>query len=222
MRRTFLIALSLLLCALPCLAQAEHGVTLSFGTNSVTAAGITPGKSAVLFASGLAADDAQQRVVRWVRILSDDDRDGRVTLTLAERVPAATIWAAVDLANGQYAVASPNGSMPRVTKLPPGAFRRSNGSSAVDQFGFDHPVLELLYVHPGLGAWTWTALDGRMLDRDGPNGVTLISVADAKPVGDTAGKPAGFAPGGVLVAVDWYDMEALILRLDGGLLGGAP
>lgn len=202
-------------------AAPQNAPTLTFGTNAVTAAGITPGKSAVFFASGLMADGAQQRVVRWAQVISDDDRDGVVSLTLDGNVPTVTVWVVVDLTNGQFGVGSPAGFSPKVARLPSGAFRRSAGSSAVDLFGFDHPVLDLLYVHPGLGAWTWNAVDGRAFDRDNANGVTLISVADARPLGDTRGKPAELTPGGVLVAVDWYYMEVLAVRLDAAVLKGA-
>jgi hypothetical protein len=216
-----LLAAMLSLQALPCLAQGNSGVTLTFSANAVTAAGITPGKSAVFFASGLMPDGAQQGVVRWSQIVSDDDRDGRVTLTMTNRIPSVTIWAVVDLTNGQFGVGSPGGFAPRVTRLVPGAFRRSGGSAAVDLFGFDHPVLDLLYVFPGKGAWTWNAVDGRApFDRDGANGVTLVSVADAKPLGDANGKPSEFAAGGVLIAIDWYHMEVVTVRVDAAVLGG--
>lgn len=213
-----LFCIAFAVCAVAAASQA--GPTLTFGAGSVTAVGITPGKSAVFFASGLMADGAQQRIVRWAQIVSDDDRDGRVTLTLPGKVPNVTAWVVVDLTNGQFVAGSPGGFSPRVTQLPSGAFRRSNGSSAVDLFGFDHPVLDLLYVHPGLGAWTWNAVDGRALDHDKANGVTLVSVADAKPLGDTRGKPTEFALGGVLIAVDWYHMEVVTVRLDAAVLKG--
>jgi len=211
------------LCA-PCsLAQGQPDLTLTFGTNAVTADGITPGQAAVFFASGLAPDGAQQRIVRWKDVVSDDDRDGRVTLTLNDPVPLVTVWAVVDLTDGRYAVGSPEGFHAHLARLPAGAFRHGSGSSVVDLFGFDHPVLDLLYVHPGRGAWTWIAVDGRLLDRDAGNGITLIAAGDGTPLGDVHGKPPSeFTPGGVLVAIDWYHMDVLATRLDAAVLGGAP
>jgi hypothetical protein len=203
------------------LAQGQAGVTLSFGANTVTADGITHGKAAVFFATGLVPDDEQQRIVRWRKIVSDDDGDGRVSLALDGGVTRSTIWAVVDLTDGRFAIGSPPGFYPRFTRIPNAAFRHSGGSAAVDLFGFDHPVLDLLYVHPGLGAWTWNAVDGRSLDRDRPNGVTLIAAGDGTPLGDTRGKRDEFSPGGILVAIDWYHMEVLAIRLDAAILGGA-
>lgn len=89
------------------------------------------------------------------------------------------------------------------------------------RFGFDHPALDLLYVQPGKGAWAWYAMDGRKLDHDGANGVTLIDAADGIPVGDTAGNATELEVGGTLVAVDWYNMEYAVLRLDEATVGAA-
>lgn len=200
---------------------APPEVTITFGPSSVTAAGITPGKSAAFFASGLIPDGPHQQIVRWRQIVSDDDHDGSVTLPVDGGAPRFTIWAVVDLTNGRYAVASPPEFHPRVTELPHGAFRRSAGANAVDQFGFDHAVLDLLYVHPGRGAWTWNAVDGRVLDRDASNGITLVAAGDGTPLGDTNGKASEFTAGGVLVAIDWFNLEVLALPLDGAVLGGA-
>jgi len=202
------------------LAQGQSGVTISFGANSVTASGITPGKSAVFFASGLAPDDEQQRVIHYQQIVTDDDRDGRVTLTLNDPVPMATIWAVVDLTDGRYSLGSP-GPYGRFAKpIPGGSFRRGGRSPSVDVFGLAHPVLDILYVHPGVGAWTWIAVDGRGLDGGPPDGITRVAVGDARAVGDAHGKPPnGFVPGGLLVAIDWYHMSVATARLDDALLG---
>jgi hypothetical protein len=209
------------LVLLSLLAQGQSGVTISFGANSVTASGITPGKSAVFFASGLVPDDEQQRVIHYQQIVADDDRDGRVTVTLSEPVPAVTVWAVVDLTDARYAFGSPNGSYGRiVSPIPHGAFRRSAQSSAVDLFGLAHPVLDILYVHPGVGAWTWIAVDGRGLDPGPADGITRVAVGDARAVGDAHDKPPNeFVPGGLLVAIDWYHMSVVAARLDSALLG---
>jgi hypothetical protein len=213
--------LSLLLLSL--LAQGQSGVTISFGTNSVTAAGITPGKSAVFFGSGLAPDGEQQRVIHIQQLVGDDDRDGRVTLTLSEPVPLVTVWAVVDLSNAHYVLGSPGWYGRNARSIPTGAFRRSGSSSAVDLFGLGAPVLDVLYVHPGIGAWKWIASDGRGLDPGPADGITRVAVGNAKSIGDPHGKPPdAFVPGGVVVAIDWYHMSVVAGRLDNALLEAAP
>lgn len=211
---------SLLVLAAGVAQAASPEVTITFGPASVTAAGITPGKSAVFFASGLIADGPHQQIVRWKQIVSDDDHDGSVTLPVEGGAPKFTIWAVVDLANGRYVVASPPEFLAHIIEVSHGGFPRSAGSSVVDRFALDHPVLDVLYVHPGRGAWTWNAMDGGRLDRDGANGVTLIAVDDGRPLGDTQGKASELTAGGVLIAIDWYHLEVLAVQLDGAMLRG--
>jgi hypothetical protein len=200
-------------------AQPANNVSVSFGATTVTASGITPGKSALFFASGIRKNGYDQSRVRITRTVGDDDRDGIVTFDLGATVPATTVWVVVDLNSGHFTLAMPVEAVAEEVALPRSAFHKTG--SAVVRFGFDHPTLDLLYVHPGRGVWTWSAVDGRLLDRDGPNGVTLIDVADGKRADGGSDAASDFAPGGTLVAVDWYKMQYAVVHLDGSTLGGA-
>lgn len=202
-------------------AVASGAVTLTLAANSATASGITPGGRAVFFASGLQHNGYDTSFVRIATIVSDDANSGTVTLTLTDPISATTIWAVVDLTDGRYAVASPAGYTTRTVDLPRNVLRRVSGRTGVVRFGFDHPALDLLYVQPGMGAWAWYAMDGRKLDHDGANGVTLIDAADGIPLGDTSGNATELEVGGTLVAVDWYNMEYAVLRLDEATVGAA-
>jgi hypothetical protein len=214
------IAMTVVLsAAFPLMAQPANDVAVSFNATSVTASGITPGKSALFFASGIRKNGYDQSRVRVVRTVTDDDRDGTVTFDLGASVPATTVWVVVDLNNGHFTLATPVEAVADEVPLPRNAFHKSG--NAVVQFGFDHPTLDLLYVHPGRGVWTWSALDGRLLDRDGPNGVTLIDVHDGTRADGGAGAASDFAAGGKLVAVDWYKMQYAVVHLDGSVLAGA-
>ena len=86
------------------------------------------------------------------------------------------------------------------------------GRSAIrgnsDQFSFDRSFLDLLYVHPGEGAWVWHAVDGAQGDEDGPNGVTTIDISKGAHLLGAA-PPKVFSPGGTLVAVDFEDLAVL-------------
>jgi hypothetical protein len=205
--------------AVPLMAQPANDVAVSFGASTVTASGITPGKSALFFASGIRKNGYDQSRVRVVRMVTDDDRDGIVTFDLGTSVPATTVWVVVDLNNGHFTLATPVEAVADEVALPRNAFHKAG--NAVVQFGFDHPTLDLLYIHPGRGVWTWSALDGRLLDRDGPNGVTLIDVHDGKRADGGAGAASDFAAGGHLLAVDWYKMQYAVVHLDGSTLAGA-
>ena len=202
-------------------ANTTLDIEVTFGTSTVTASGITPGGSALFFGSGRQKNGYDQTLIRVARSVTDDDHDGSVTFDLGKPVPATTIWVVVDMTDGRYALATPTEAVAEAVSLPGNVLRRSQNGATVDGFGYDHPTLELLYIQPGSGAWAWSAADGRALDRDGPNGVTLVNAADGKNVAGTSGAPADFALGGTLVAVDWYKMQYSVVQLDGPTLGRA-
>ncbi len=213
--------LLLLLVASGAQADPPPDIVVTFGPTTVTATGITPGKAALFFATGRQKNGYDQTLIRYAHTVTDDDHDGAVTFDLGKPVPAMTVWVVVDINNGHYTLATPVVAIAEEVALPGNAFRRAHGGAAVDGFGYDHPTLELLYIHPGHGLWTWSAADGRALDRDGPNGVTLINAADGKKVGGTTEDATEFALGGMMVAVDWYKMEYSVVHLDGATLGRA-
>src|SRR5256885_111906 len=99
---------------------------------------------------------------------------------------------------------------------------RKGPSAAIDTVSFNHSYLDLLYVHPGLGAWTWSSMGGLHPDRGDKYGSTVVALTDAKPLGSSGPQPSGFVPGGILVAVDVTRMEIAVVRLDGAMIGGAP
>jgi hypothetical protein len=222
-RRFFgMVSSSLLLLVAVCAQAAPPpDIVVTFGATTVTATGITPGKTALFFGTGRQKDGYFQTLIRYAVSVTDDDHDGAVTLDLGKRVPSMTIWVVVDTTNGQYTMAMPAVAIADEVPLPAHAFRKTHGGSSVDGFAYNHPTLELLYIHPGHGVWTWSAADGRALDQDGPNGVTFISAADGSKVGGTTEGATEFALGGTMVAVDWYKMQYTVVHLDGAILGGA-
>ena len=206
------LLLVFILCVTSAQADPPADIVVTFGANTVTASGITPGASALFFASGRQKNGYDQTLVRYAQTVTDDDHDGSVTFDLGRAVPAMTVWVVVDMTNGHYTLATPKTAVAAEVPPPDAPLRRKIGAVAVvDGFSFDHPTLELLYINPGLGAWTWSAADGR----------TLINVADGKKVGGTTAAPTAFVAGGTLVAIDWYKMQYSVVKLDGPTLGRA-
>ena len=191
---------------------------ITFSAQSITASGIVPGGRAVFYGVGIAAQGYDLKIMRFQRIVSDASRSGVVMFDLGQAVPVNVIWAIVDLTDGKYAVSRLGGPVAE-TKLPPNAFRRAGAQ--IDTFAFDHPVLDLLYVHPGQGAWTWSTAEGAIADRDKTGARTSINLADGHSLDDNPNlKPIAFVPGGVVVAIDWYKMQVVSVRLDANALGG--
>jgi len=193
---------------------------ITFGETSVSASGITPGKSAVFFAVGRQANGYDQSLIRWTYVVNADSKDGTVTLDLKRSIPTMTVWAVVDLTDGRFSIALPHGFYARQMPFTARVFRRSTAGASLDQIGFDHPVIEVLYVQPGGGAWRWSAQDGRGMDKDGPNGVTLIAIGEGAAVDGKGATARELLPGGTLIAVDWYKMQYFAAHLDAAILAG--
>jgi hypothetical protein len=223
MNRLALITVTIFAAAILCspgIAEAAASLTVTMGQHTVTASGITPGGSVAFF--GIAQVPMphayMNRIQRWSVIVEVTGHEGTATLDLNQDVPPMSVWAVVDLGNAHYATASGPGLGLREVELS-NPFRKGQ-SGTIDTFAFDHSYLDLLYVHPGRGAWTWSALAGLHPDRGDRYGSTVVTLSDAKPLGSSGPPPSSYVPGGILVAVDVTRMEIAVARLDGAILDG--
>jgi hypothetical protein len=204
-------------------AMADPGLTVTLGAHTVSASGLSPGSSAVFFAvlHEPIPGAYMNRVSRLAKVLVDDDRDGVVTLDLGRPIPAISIWAVVEPQNGHYGITTGGRFAVTTISIAPDALRKGAGG-VIDRIAFDHASLDLLYVHPGKGAWTWSAMDGDpATDADLQNGITAVSLSKARPVGGGAQGITDLALGGTLVAIDPDRMEIGTVHIDGKLIGGA-
>ncbi len=151
---------------------------------------------------------------RWDGTAADDDRDGRVTVELAGPVEAGrSVWLAVDLANGDWAVWGSLGigfpaPTPTAEELPAGS-----ASWTVRQ-----GRLEALVVRPGAGAaagaWGGSVWDGGPADGDGrPDGAVGVTPARLEPVVGVQAGPATLEAGDLLVAIDAESLLASLARV---------
>ncbi len=222
MRTVPLIMILLIFAVVQSVSAAnDRTLSITIAKQTITASGLSPGSTAVFF--GIAQVPIphayMSHVQRWAVTVDDVDKKGSVTLDLRQDIPPASVWAVVDLLNAHYGVMNGPGMGLREILLDNPL--RKGPSQSVDRFAFTHGYLDLLYVHPGLGAWTWSALAGTTADNRGPNGSTIVSLADGKPVGQPAQKPPSFLPGGILVAVDFIHLEIAVVSVDQQLIGGA-
>jgi hypothetical protein len=213
----------LLLCAArnTFAAANDDKLAITVAQRAITVSGLSPGSTAVFF--GIAQVPIphayMNRVQRWAVTVEDTGHQGTVTFDLQQDVPLASVWAVVDLRNAHYATVSGPGI--RLREIAIDNPLRKGQALSTDRFAFDHGYLDLLYVHPGLGSWTWSAVGGSTPDNGGPNNATIVSLAAGKPVGQSGSKPASFLPGGILVAIDFMHLEIAVVHVDQQLIGGA-
>ena len=203
-------------------ARNEVAVTATFAGNTITAAGITPGKSAVFFGITFFGPNDTRQLVRWKQIVTDDDGDGTVALSSGDVPLTSSLWVVADLASGRFAVGGPPSSAFNPAAAPRQLLRQSLASGPIDRLTFDHPLLDMLYVDPGHGAWVWYARDGGYGDKDGANGLATVDLADGQPLSGSGPPPTQFSSGGVLIAIDWYQRAILATPIAPNDLAGAP
>lgn len=214
-------AIVIVLAAAEARAAANDKIVITIGAKSVTATGISPGSTAVFFGAAKVPMPGayMDRPRHWTISVDDSDHDGTVTFSLNEDVPPASLWAVVDLRNAQYAIA--NGPRMGLRPLILGNPLRKSKGGTVDHFSLNRSYADFLYVKPGLGAFTWTAMDGSTADDDGPNGGIAVALQQGKSLGGDAQKPINITPGGVLIVLDWTTFEIGAVEIDEALLGGA-
>jgi len=216
-----LIALWIVLTGSQAIAAGNQAISIALGARSVTATGLSPGTTAVLFAVGQQPipDAYMNRVQRWA-VVADADRSGKVVFELSDDVPTIAIWVVADTRNGEIGISTGDRFGIRPVPILRNTLRRSTASGDIDRFSFDRSYLALLYVHPGKGAWTWSAMDGGAGDTDGSNGSSTIDFAKARPLIAKSNAPQ-IVPGGLLVAIDYMNMEVAVIRVDATTIGGA-
>ncbi|MGV8040650.1 MAG: hypothetical protein AB2L07_11400 [Thermoanaerobaculaceae bacterium] len=210
MQRIFLA----LLVLLPAAALGQPGI--AFEEGAVRVSGLSPGTSVVVFAASLERPDVYVRVVRRQHLLSDDDRDGEVRLDLLGEVPPHSVWAAVDVSTGSAATAVPQDAPLRRRETPKGAVQHAHGG-VTDSLSLPEPLLELLLVRPGVGAWRGGFAEGTPTDGDGTgDGWLRMQVSQLAPWGHSASAPIQLVTGDVLVAVNPETLAVYTLTVKEG------
>lgn len=206
--------LLLLLFAAPAALAAPQ---VTFDPQGPTASGLTPGGEAVWLGVSRELDGWVTKVLHWQAITKDEDGDGVVALELGEALPPASVWAVVDLASGELAVAAPEGSPGAEVAFPPDALQPGvDGPQGVvpDRFVDARSQLSLLVARPGAGAW-WERLgDGGEGDDDGEaDGVVTAALDKLSALEGGGASPAHLAAGDVVVAIDPDCLELYATRL---------
>lgn len=176
-----------------------------------------PGARVALFGVGRLSGTPLPAQVRFAELL-DIDGLGAARYESAYGVPTWSVWAAVDLASGEVAVAAPAGGELRWREVPRRALR-----AELDGLDETRRFLELLLVRPESApgasdgaAWSRGFGDGGEGDDDGAtDGKVRVAPWLLDPLGDAPAAPSRFAPGDVLVAVDPDTLEAWTASVPG-------
>ncbi|MGH7926833.1 MAG: hypothetical protein ACREQV_03455 [Candidatus Binatia bacterium] len=194
-----------------CAATASAG-TITFADNAVNAA-VTPGASAVIFGIGSQPRGYYSRLVRFEAFVSDEDRDGSVSVQLDDPVPPKSTWVVVDLASGEVATGAPSTFAAEVRPFPSEWLKHDNAGH-LRKLASTLPFSELLWAS-SMGAWKATLGDGGASDEDGEkNGVAVLDNTQFLPIQDGIGKaPTHFSKGDVMIAANPWTLTVYVSAL---------
>ncbi|HEX8253345.1 MAG TPA: Calx-beta domain-containing protein, partial [Thermoanaerobaculia bacterium] len=194
---------------------------LAFGAEGASAL-VTPGANSVWVT-------ASNEYAGWI---PDDDKDGVVLWPWD--YPYRDVWAVVDVASGKWDVRATLSAV-AISGFPAHSFVR-DAAGAISQFALRLPeapltpggktAWRLMWVRPGVGAWTKSVTDGD--DADGvTNGIAFGSITQVVPIGSAgaAKSPAGFEAGDVVIlmhrGVAQDATPVMVATLDDELIDGA-
>jgi len=163
----------------PLLAAESVSTAVVVSPTTVDVTNIRPGGAIVLLFCERGSRQGHTAVSAKGVVLSDDDRDGRVSTTRQTGIPLRSVWIAVDYESGAVAV----GSRPEfsaMTNTLAGEALKKDVESGIAFLDQELPQLIMFVVRPGVGVWQLAARDGKAADRD--------AVATRSPVAGVRGR----------------------------------
>lgn len=212
-------ALTAVLLAAGFLALPDAGaaLTLTFTETEVVVSGLTPGGQVAL--TGVAYAPLQWTAVVQTHALVFQDIGGDGTEAYAVRggIRPTSVWAAVDLPSGAYAVGIPAEGPVRpfagiVGLGPGGELKVAPEDTSVQCLR----GLHLLHVRSGTGAWKAEVTDGGQRDLDGSTNCTqLISVGYFTALSENTLtlSPSSFLPGDIVIGIETHSFTYFATRL---------
>jgi hypothetical protein len=207
------LSLSLLVCLLlipPSRAagQGKPAPHLSFEEKTVVASGLTAGGKVVWFGVERRIDEEFSTELARRYDVGTVEADGTARLELARPAALSSLWIAVDLKSGDYALAAPEGY--RITRA------RKPSRLDVGQGALPDGILDSrgyvagLAVRPGEGAWSFAGGDGGERDEDPSPGRYRFALDKLDPLADSPAAPAKLKADDLWFVVDLLHMEVSV------------
>jgi hypothetical protein len=183
---------------------------VSFADHAVIASGMTPKGQVVWFGVMRDFDAGTLDWSHHEEITTDEGGMGTAQLDIGKPVALESIWFAVDLATGRFAVNAPAGYPLRRFELARDAI-----PAARDRLAIRRSLLVVVLIRPGVGAWTLRAGDRAAGDSDGTaDGKVDIDLTQLVPIGSSPGAPKSFLPKDTLLVVDQAQMDFIGVALE--------
>ncbi|HEX4965587.1 MAG TPA: hypothetical protein VF173_32555 [Thermoanaerobaculia bacterium] len=205
-------SLTLAVLLFPVASQAQAQPAITFEESAVVASGLSPGKTMVFFGVERRVDAEYSNDLYQRYQAATVAADGTARFTLEQPVALRSIWTAVDLETGNFALASPKGY--RLARLAAAPSRLVAGSSSgPDEIVDNRGSLMGLVVRPGVGAWTLAGADGGPGDADGASdGRLTLALDKLEPLPGSPASPAKVGASDLWFVVDPQRMEVSVQK----------
>jgi hypothetical protein len=182
--------------------------TIAAYEKGLAAQGITPGGRAIWWSIAHEHPDSFVTIVHRLEEQIDDDSDGTVHFEHEGDLPQTSVWVVIDVATGAYGTFAPKDFGVSETPLPAEAAVATGGRGVSDSFReVARPVVQVLLVRAGQGAWILRTGDGGDADQDGVEGEISFSIDGMAPVGASPLPPSRYAEGDRLLSIDIDQLE---------------
>lgn len=184
----------------PKLPEPPHWI---FFARSAALSGLTPGAKAIWFSISREFYDYGLSIRFRNGTVSDLDNDGQERIEIDRDLASASIWAAVDITTGAFALDTPSGR-----PIDPIAIR-GNPRSALRRIDFENrEYLYVFLVRPGTGAWWARIGDGGPEDGDGePNRRIELPLGVMTPFEESPAPPDRIDRDDLVFAIDPNRLE---------------
>jgi hypothetical protein len=141
------------------------------------------------------------------------DAAGTARYEVPNGLAPLSVWAAVETASGQFAIAAPDGSEATEIPFPAEGVGRAPGG-ALNRIRTSWDRTEALVVRPGAGAWRGAASRpaSAVAGVAGEQGAE-VDLGGVVPVGGAGQAPRELMPGDLVMAVDVDNLDYFVARL---------
>jgi hypothetical protein len=219
MKRPSLVVLALYLVSALVAVPAAAEIEIELGEYELTAEGLTPNGSGVVFGVAISRAGPVKRVAHFSAVV-DVDLTGEISWEDEAGFPQLSIWTVTDLTTGECVSAVPEGMADRYL-LDENGDPLTQGEIASGKITGGIPEASFLVVRPGDGAWKIRVADGGASDSDGAiDGSIRVKMKNLEPLREEYGRLNNTRPGDIIVIIDLRNMAYLAERIGG--LGRYP
>jgi hypothetical protein len=187
---------------------------LAVSAQDVQVTNVTPGGMVVVHSASLSNDGGLLRQRRVSVIVKDTSRSGAVTFADGTAIPFRSVWIAVDMDTGRFAVGGRAGYDVNIRAFP-ALHLRGDADGTIGLFDLNQVSGQMLIVRPKNGAWEVSAAEGGRTDADrSQNGKLSLSVEDATPIGSSGPPPKRLRNGDVIAVIDPHRLDVFVAGLD--------